>query len=412
MFDEDYNRIDYEVNYVNYSRCNETTTKFKNIASTNADYDEYLCVYSDGDLYLKGLWGDSLYNTQFSIEFLYWDQTNDASCQDIDTIKDLVEGATYYVKLISSYFESEDFSNPIKQYVDSTIYDYVNIGYSKEKDIYLSYNDARTQNSYLSPFGGYTFYEYLSVDSISTYFTVSDTSSYLAVFRFYLTNKKESILRSSLGLLDIFGIAGGLSSLIAMIVGLFINSYAEKLYNYTIASDLYQVDSSLKPKKQVAGINTDEQIEFNKGSPHTVNRSIYPLNSRHESDQASHFNDISLTKPAIDKSNYGTQTSETAKIMRFDLLKNSFDSMKSRRRYNYTALDFCYNLCVCFKCKMKKKGDQLTAYDRYQMYKQSADKLNLEFDAVEFTKSQRKLKMLAESLLDKRERSLINFQYI
>lgn len=248
------------------------------------------------------------------------------------------------MKLMTSYFESEDFSNPIKQYVDSTVYDYVNIGYSKEKDIYLSYNNAKTQNSYLSPFGGYTSYDYLSVDSISTYFLVSNTSNLLSTFRFYLTNKKESIVRSSLGLLDIFGIAGGLSSLLAMIVGLFISSYADKLYNYTLTSSLYQVDTSIISKDNVGEGNTDEKVEINKVSPHTINGSIDPLNHHHDLYQVSNFNEISLAKPAIDKSNYGTQTSETAKTMRYDLLKNSFDSMRSRRMYNFTAQDFCYNL--------------------------------------------------------------------
>lgn len=312
---------------------------------------------------------------------------------------------------MSSYFETEDFSNPIKEYVDSTIYDYVNVGYSKEKDIYLSYNDAQTQNSYIMPFGGYTLYEYLSFDSINSYFIVSDTTNYLATLRFYLTNKKESITRSSLGLLDIFGIAGGLSSLLAMIVGLFVNNYADKLYNYTIISSLYQVDISKISKSKTASNNTDEVIEFNKVSPNTINGSIYPLD-HHLHDKINNLNEISFSKPSIEKSNYGTQTSDTAKLMRFDLLKNSFDSMKSRRIYNYSAHDFCYNLCVCFKCKPKKQGDRLTAYDRYQLYKQGSEKLGLEFDAIEYTKSQRKLKMLVDSLLDKRERALISFQYI
>lgn len=93
-------------------------------------------------------------------------------------------------------------------------------------------------------------------------------------------------------------------------------------------------------------------MDTSRVTPKMINGGMHSLNNTIHNNSLSLANDLPFTKPGIDRSSFEKQTSDTAKLMRYDLLKNSIDSMKSRRMYNFTTLDLFYNLCVCVKCKI------------------------------------------------------------
>ena len=85
-------------------------------------------------------------------------------------------------------------------------------------------------------------------------------------------------------------------------------------------------------------------------------------------------------------------------------------NMRKRYRYNYSMFDIIYNLVIPFKviCCCKNKLNNI--HTRYKLFKKGQKKLEKEFDAVEFARSQRKLKMLIYWLMDKSERFLAVYQ--
>lgn len=76
--------------------------------------------------------------------------------------------------MINSYFDASDYNMPVKQYIDNQIYDYLNFGIGKEYMVYVSENKADTKDSHFTLFDGENQYEYLSIDSVSRFFSTSD----------------------------------------------------------------------------------------------------------------------------------------------------------------------------------------------------------------------------------------------
>lgn len=249
-YDIDYNEISAIEQSVNYAKCDTPSVGFESYIAEEQALAEYLCPESTSDLFLEGLWGVSYIVQHFSLSIRYCDQTEDATCADLDYIKGIAAGNGFYLKFIDSYFDSEDFEDPIKEFLDASIFNYVSFGYSKEYDIYFSFNEIDDQDYYISPFSGSTSYNYLSRESMIQMLDVNEDSSYLAYFRFYLTNKKETSSRGSPNILDILGTVGGLSEVIAIFFGLIVNPIAERLYFYTINSSLFQVDTEKIQSKE------------------------------------------------------------------------------------------------------------------------------------------------------------------
>lgn len=256
------------------------------------------------------------------------------------------EGNGYYMLFLDSYFDAGDYKTPIKQNIDYS-YDKFNFGYIKNHYVYLSYNDLETQDSYFSIFGGPKTYNYLSVDKVQQYFNANSGVSELAYYRFARSNKSTSSSRSTLTILDILGIAGGLAALISTICGVFMNSFADKLYFYQMNSDLYQVDTEKILNKE------NELKAFNSEIPNVQEEKIvHPLPSNENIDHHDilYYNKAERfdSKPAVRHIQQGKDTSKVASEMRSEVISKSYESLRYRRRYNYTFADILYNyLCFC-----------------------------------------------------------------
>lgn len=84
--------------------------------------------------------------------------------------------------------------------------------------------------------------------------------------------------------------------------------------------------------------------------------------------------------------------------------------MKRRFRYSYSVLDLAYNFLVPVKLFCCCKRSLRNLHSRYLLFKRAEHRFAAEFDAVEFARSQRKLKMLMHWLMDKSERFLTAYQ--
>ena len=92
------------------------------------------------------------------------------------------------------------------------------------------------------------------------------------------------------------------------------------------------------------------------------------------------------------------------------IVRKAADNMRKRYRYSYSIFDLAYNFLVPVKVFCCCKRSLRNLHSRYLLYKKAEDKFAQEFDAVEFARSQRKLKMLMHWLMDKSERFLTAYQ--
>ena len=85
--------------------------------------------------------------------------------------------------------------------------------------------------------------------------------------------------------------------------------------------------------------------------------------------------------------------------------------MRNRYRFSYSIFDVIYNymwplnkFCCCFRRSIRN------LHSRYALYNKGEEKFQKEFDAIEFARTQRKLKMLVHWLMDKSELFLSTYQ--
>ena len=93
-----------------------------------------------------------------------------------------------------------------------------------------------------------------------------------------------------------------------------------------------------------------------------------------------------------------------------EIVRKAADNMRKRYRYSYSIFDLAYNFLVPVKVFCCCKRSLRNLHSRYLLYKKAEDKFAQEFDAVEFARSQRKLKMMMCWLMDKSERFLTAYQ--
>jgi len=96
---------------------------------------------------------------------------------------------------------------------------------------------------------------------------------------------------------------------------------------------------------------------------------------------------------------------------RSKVFSQTVKSMKARRSYNYTTLDYLYNLWWCLKSKKFCNNKPMSLYNRYQLFKKGSKLFINELDIVNYARSLRKLKMLVHSLMDDHEKFLSFYQH-
>ena len=93
-----------------------------------------------------------------------------------------------------------------------------------------------------------------------------------------------------------------------------------------------------------------------------------------------------------------------------EIVKLAKANMAKRFRYNFTVLDILYNFLWPLKWFRIFRKSLSNPHTRYKLFERGEVKLMKEFDAIEFARNQRKLKMLTNWLLDTSERFMAIYQ--
>ena len=156
----------------------------------------------------------------------------------------------------------------------------------------------------------------------------------LITIRFEKDYDFDSYERETFSILELFGTLGGLAEILTIVGGLFVGIFANRYFNYSIITSLYQIDPSSytvikKDSNRVNEIhyvdNDSNEIQESSKAQDSMNQTKFKNNQ--------HF---SLISEMYDKSETKRELEGMAK-----------SSMTSRRLYSYKLMDFGYNLLCC-----------------------------------------------------------------
>ena len=134
-----------------YEQCGYTGIRAKQKDLENLGLDKYNCpkyknysiqgtFYSDKFRYIQA----RLYRCQ--------NTTTKNDCHSKEEIDKFIldEGVTLSLSLLNSYFDSKDFQNPIKYFIDDQFYWPIQTTINKKTNIYIKENEIYRQDSFLS----------------------------------------------------------------------------------------------------------------------------------------------------------------------------------------------------------------------------------------------------------------------
>ena len=240
---------------VHLTRWENSYFKYNQQEILNNGIDDYLCP-ENNNFFVQG---NSIANSYsfFDINITRWvnDTESDLIWGDEEEIDDILTDIELNIALVNSYFDFEDYDNPVKTYLDDRFrYNLVN---SLEKFVVISLqeNEAETKDNYFqySPEGDN--HNYVSVDRVDKEIrNAGNQSNVVMSVKFIKDYNYDSHERQVFSVLELIGSLGGLFEIFTLVGGLLVGIVAKMLFNYSMIQSLYHVDT-LKSKNQIS--NTD-----------------------------------------------------------------------------------------------------------------------------------------------------------
>ena len=145
--------------------------------------------------------------------------------------------------LVNSYFDFDDYDDPIKTYLDDRFKFPLTSQFQKSITVYVQQNEVELKDNIFqySPDGDKK--SFVSLERVDQTFSNYDSSdSLLMSITFVKDYNYNAYERKVFSLLDVFGNIGGVFEILKIIGGILVGSFAERFFNYSIISNLYQVD--------------------------------------------------------------------------------------------------------------------------------------------------------------------------
>ena len=148
-----------------------------------------------------------------------------------------------FIILVSqSYFDFDDYEDPIKHYIDTKIYFKLVPGFTKQVEIYVQQNHAEQSDSIFQFQPSTTESSFINVETYVPNLYLENKDE--IIFRSYFIKDSKSITyqRSVLTFLDWWGFIGGVNEVLHLAGMLIVSFVSGKTFMLSILSALYQVN--------------------------------------------------------------------------------------------------------------------------------------------------------------------------
>ena len=142
----------------------------------------------------------------------------------------------------TTYFDFDDYSQPIKYFIDDQFYFELTSGFTKSNQIYVRENIVDDSNSIFQIQQSSNKTNFISVEHFDIFFRKEINNT---VFRSAITKDSKSVSyqRSVLTFLDCCGFIGGVNEILHLFGMLIVSSISGKSFIYSILSKLYKVSN-------------------------------------------------------------------------------------------------------------------------------------------------------------------------
>ena len=297
------------------------------------------------ETYNLQLVGDNQASRYKYVELLFkkWENGTGIVWQDQATIDNLVNELDINVFIVNTYFDQDDYTNPIKTYIEDGL-EYRGLNsYRSDAKYYFQENDIEMLDNYFSLLPSPTQKSFFRLANSNN--LLSFSTSEIMHISFLKSNQKQTFVRSVFTFLDLLGVLGGIFGILSMFGGFFVSIFADKMLNYSILSSLYQVDTIKCQKDHWKDYKSSNQIQVS-------------LHSQINRIQESKSAEVALNQEVYHYEGENNGISSRVKPIyteaneyRASLAKQANDNITHRRLYNYKATDLCYNIFCC--CKLR-----------------------------------------------------------
>ena len=181
---------------------------------------------------------------------------NGNHCKTDAEIEDKMNNSRMQAAIISTYFDYDDYNNPIKTFLGPM--DIISLipGFTKSLEVRVQENEASTADNifYNTNFKNVKYYNAntrtFGIENVN----VNDDN--ILVIYFNLDSTSDSYERVVFTYIDMFGFLGGLFDFMLFVGLIFVNYFSDKMYHNSVFANLYQVKTD-----DVDTIEWNEQTE-------------------------------------------------------------------------------------------------------------------------------------------------------
>ena len=215
------------------------------ILNRELNLTDAICANST-DMYIGGMGLSTEYN-YIKITLSRW--SGKSTCKSSTEIDTALSGLSLRLGMTDYYFDSEDYSNPVKIFVNADLSYYTLKGMTKSIDVRIRKNEVTDQKSpyYFTPSESYSFFS-IGETFVDTSALFYEPNTVLKI-NIALDSKYNVINRSVYSLGDMFGQIGGMDSIMVSIGSIFVGVFSAKIFMESLLSTFYYVTSDRKETK-------------------------------------------------------------------------------------------------------------------------------------------------------------------
>ena len=194
---------------------------------------------------------------QFAIEISKW--VNSPDWKDNDEIEYIINTHDIELFTINSYFDFDDYDNPVKTYVADTDVQDLDNGFTQITDIQVNYNKAESNEAWFYSSSPKT-YEFHSHKIKSSFTSSEQIEGLLMYISFHVDDEVIIYERQVFNILDMFGLLGGLYEIFEIMGGFILSSLNRKLMYNSLFKQLYYVRGNYHKSNEVETMKTMNKI--------------------------------------------------------------------------------------------------------------------------------------------------------
>ena len=365
----------------------------------------YICP-KNIDFYVRSNFNSESFQTiQISI-----DKCISSSWKSSTEIQNIMNYHSVDLAIISSYFDVNDYSNPIHQYLQDKNRYSLTSSVSQRVEYKVKQNQVFLSDSILFGSQGLSSeINFYSLDKGQIILSDSSSSYYLQFFIF-LDQQIDQNQRTVYSFLDMLGYIGGIFGVLYKIGVVIVGIISQKIFYSSVLQNIFH-DETLQTSKDQSNFSPNRIVKesikwkFDENEEHKSSKVSSFMIEESKFSKKSIMNTRVDSKFESDKSNSSLNISRQYSFGNSEIdnheIEMQWDQTNKiiRTPFEYSYKDIALEMFCLHRCKFNRQSC-LTRKQRYNAFIDASKKFNLELDWISIIKSIRELKSMIELMMN------------